>query len=477
MKKITCFIICSISILLIAQIAWAGERYQIKQTDYDKCKKLLDDPTPFFTCNENWKKWIPAEVYDKLIYEPEKMKKLWAQIVGFKAPDVVGKIATEIKPGKYTLADKEKYGFDKLMPEFYYNKFNQPGVNGPNHAGNFTEFEVVPTRQYYLSMPAAEATKNNQGKTRLDDKGYIQDETYISGYPFPRPSGPQKGWQILYNFDKNYNEMDSAIFNPRAAGVNSNFKIDHQSSGYYALVKTSGRVLPPAPWFDARAKKMKEQSILVYEALAPRDEFGNAYSLTKYTDADKANNGMVYYNMIRRIRKISASDSQDQLIGSDACYDDDSGFSQGITRSSFPFEVKILEEREYLVPALTLDGSPWFDSKEKFLYKNIKFERRPVYVLELKELDSNYIYSKRILYIDKETFSLFLTMNYDQKGRLYRTYSIFQAFLPKMGLLTWFQDMQLDFIDTHSTIEDSMGYPAPFLNRRDLSVRRLMKGK
>jgi len=237
MKKVTCCTIFSIAILLITQISWAIERYQYTLTDFNECKENLDDPQPFFTCNEQWKKWIPAEVYEKLIYEPEEMKKIWAGIVGFKAPDVVEKMAPEIKPGKYSLADKKKYPFDKLMPQLYFNKFNQPGVDGPNHAGNFTGFEVVPTRQYYYSLPVAEATQKNTGKTRLDDKGYILAETYVNGFPFPKPSGPQKAWQILYNVDKCYNDWDSYILNSMSTGVNSKFKIDYEERGYlYYLV-------------------------------------------------------------------------------------------------------------------------------------------------------------------------------------------------------------------------------------------------
>ncbi len=329
----------------------------------------------------------------------------------------------------------------------------------------------------YFSTPVAEATRMNTGKTMLDEKGYILDETFISGYPFPRPSGVHKGWQILYNFDKEYLNWDSYLSNTRGAGVNRNFKQDYKERGVLAEVKTNGRVSSPAPWFDSRAEKRGEQSVMLYNALAPRDEFGNGYSRTSYTDPDKDNNFLLYLNLIRRVRKLSASDTQDQAVGLDMCFDDDTGFDQDISRSSFPFEVKILEEREYLVPALSLDGSSWLDSKNKFLYRDLKFERRPVYVLELKELDSNYIYSKRILYIDQETFHLIFTMNYDQKGRLYRTYSLFPAFLPKMGVIAFFQDVQLDHIDIHSTFNDTMAYPAPFLNRRSMSIKQLMKAK
>jgi len=477
MKKITCFIVFFISILLISHIAWAEKRFKINHADINEYKKLFDDPRPFYTLNEQWKKMLPAEVYDSLIFEPEEMKKAWAQIVGFKAPDVVGKIVPDIKPGKYTLVDKKKYRFDDLMPELLYTKFNEPGVDGPNHAGNFTEFEIVPTQQYYFPTPVSEATMENTGKTKLSDDGYIQQDTYINGYPFPRPSGPRKAWQILYNFSKKYSDWDSYIAITRGGGVNPKFKLDYSERGYVYNLKTNARVQSPAPWFDARAERMREEILSIYEAVAPRDEFGNAISTVAYTDPDKPSNGLIYLNMIRRVRKMSASDSQDQAVGVDMCYDDSFGFSQSITRSSFPFDVKIVEEREYLVPALTLDGAPWFDSKNNFLHKGLKFERRPVYVMEITELDPNYVYSKRIILVDRETFMIILTMNYDQKGRLYRSYSMFKAFLSKMGVINAFQELMGDHIDVHSTVSDVITYPTPFLTRRDVGIKRMMKGK
>lgn len=113
----------------------------------------------------------------------------------------------EIKPGKYSYKDKEKFpGLKELMIPHHYKRFN-PG--GPPFAGNFPEITVVPTKQYYWALPIAEATKNNMGKTKLDDQGYIIDNTYVSGYPFPRPSGKFKVQQIMYNWVKRYSNGES----------------------------------------------------------------------------------------------------------------------------------------------------------------------------------------------------------------------------------------------------------------------------
>jgi len=478
MKYVICSLLSFVFVLSVFQAVGSAQTGRVTISDVESCKKLIDDPSPYFECNEHYRKWLSPEDWELLTHDPEEMKKAWAEVVGFKAPDVVGKTAPEIKPGKYTHADKGAYPFKDLMPSYYYDKFNPPGQGGPNHVGNFTEIEIIPTRQYYYPLPVTAATGKNTGKTKLDDKGYIIEETYESGLPFPRPSGDQKGWQLVYNFDKRYFDFESVLAPDQTAGVNRNFKIDRKGTGYFYKMKTKGRLsMPPHGWLDERARKLGEGMIVFYEALSPRDEYGNALSVTAYLDPEKAYNFLYYYNAIRRVRKLSDSDQQDQAVGLDACYDDTDGFAQKISPTIYPFKVNVLEEREYLLPAFTIDGSTWFDSKEKFELKNLKFERRPVYVVELKMLDSNYIYSRRVLFMDQETFQVHFTMNYDQKGRLYRTLAWVWAFIPEMGTILTFQEIMLDHIDVHSTIGNAVSIPAPYLTRRDFNIKRITARK
>ena len=101
----------------------------------------------------------------------------------------------------------------------------------------------------------------------------------------------------------------------------------------------------------------------------------------------------------------------------------------------------------------------------------MKFERRPCYVLELDQQDPNYVYSKRILYIDKETFLHYIVENYDQKGRLYRTWDHNLTFFPEMG--AWAQTWSLiairDHVDHHSTAYQPVSFPAK-LKRSDIRI-------
>jgi hypothetical protein len=93
----------------------------------------------------------PPALYEALTYDIEKMKALWSEIVEFKAPDVVGKIAPEIKPGKYTYKDvANNQQFKELIAPYLMDKIAPAGLP---FVGNLSEFEIVPTRQYSWALP------------------------------------------------------------------------------------------------------------------------------------------------------------------------------------------------------------------------------------------------------------------------------------------------------------------------------------
>ncbi len=86
-------------------------------------------------------------------------------------------------------------------------------------------------------------------------------------------------------------------------------------------------------------------------------------------------------------------------------------------------------------------------------------------MVQLTQLDKNYIYSKRTLYFDKETFNLVYAENYDRKGRLYRTGVQHQGFFPDIGLMSMFDGLQRDYVDLHSTYNRFLIIPTPGLGR------------
>ena len=89
------------------------------------------------------------------------------------------------------------------------------------------------------------------------------------------------------------------------------------------------------------------------------------------------------------------------------------------------------------------------------------------------EQDKNYVYGKRILYVDKETLLPCHMEYYDQKGRLYRTYDIEYGFIPELAHYEQFQWMGLDHVDIHSSFGNGFSYPVPWFTRSDIDLNMI----
>jgi len=485
MKNIKTCAICFFAFCITASVlpltSWAGDipgpwEYAPTWQQRFERKAPYDDPRPYLKTHGP-EQVLPAALWEKLSYDVDTMKERWAEAVGFRAQDVVGKIATEIKPGRYTYKDKEKFpGLKELMIPLHYDKYFLPG--GPPHGGNFPEFEVVPTRQYYYSLPITEATIKNMGKTRLDKDGYIIQESWVAGFPFPKPSGKFKAQQIMWNIEKRYINHGLNFINlGTMQGFTKNLVMDFDGHFEVRHITYAGRVLlPPYGWLDERAEKRGELNSYIMMFHRPRDVAGFIQLGLRFQPLDTLPQTYMYIPSLRRVRKLTATDTQDPVLGLDWITDDNEGWNQKLSPTRYSYKYELIEEREFLIPAPTWDGSEYFSS-EGLEQRGLKFERRPLYVLKLTQLDPNYVYSYRIVYIDKETFVWYHVQSYDQKGRLYRTFDLNYGFEYKMGALTWGGALNVwrDWVDLHTTLGQSYQFPAAW-ERKDISLRSLVKG-
>ena len=251
----------------------------------------------------------------------------------------------------------------------------KPGA--PPHSGNIPEFEIIPTRQLYWALPIAEATKKNLGKTKLDAKGYLIGDSWAGGVPFPKPSGPFKAQQIMYNLEKRMLawELNFYIIS-HVIGVNSSLNVDFDGGYDVKHVRLAGRTLmEPYGWFDKRAKERNEFKTFMFGFQAPRDVAGVYQQALYSNDQNTADQLMLYIPSMRRVRKMSATDTQDPVMGQDQIYDDNEGWMQKLSATRYPYKYEVLEEREYLVPAATADGAEYISSKGKE-FRNVRMERQ-----------------------------------------------------------------------------------------------------
>lgn len=479
MKKTKIFVISFLVLFLalgmMVPALWAAEEFKITAQEWVKNKRLMDDPRPYLTTTLAYKKVLPPELYSKLSYNVEEMKKLWAECVGFRSPDEVGKIAPEINPGTYSYKDKAKYpGLKELMIPMHYEFFKE---GGPPLAGSYAEIKVVPTRQYYFSPPVAKATKEGMGRVQLDNNGIIKEDTWVAGLPFPRPEGKFKANQVIYNWIKTPIWWDSQYATSVNKGFTRTLRIDQEMVADVMQIILKGRTrLEPFGWFDERAKKNGEYLQMNFFYQAPRDMYGNVIGMTSYLQTEKYDQMMIYINALRRVRLLSATDIQDAIGGADYAYVDNNGLGQKLSTTIFPYKNEIIAEREYLVPFSTWDGSEYMNAKGEIY--NLEWERRPIYVVKMTQLDKNFVYSYRIVYMDKETGTLIHVENYDQKGRLYRSTVGSRPFIPEMGMFGFGCGLARDHLDLHTSWTNGYVVPAPWLTRADISLRGLViKGK
>ena len=297
-------------------------------------------------------------------------------------------------------------------------------------------------------------------------------------YPFPRPSGKFKAQQVLNNYFMKYTtyELNFRVFG-QGHGYDKNLKKDYDSTYFLDSLRLSKRTMTsPFGFYDKRAEKNGEQKTYFNAIFSPREFRGTTFLQYYYDNAYKFTQGMLYIPSIRRVRKMSSTDTQDPINGQDLIYDDMDGFSQKLSPERYPYTYELVGEmREYLSP-VSVDGTEYIDSTDGYSVKNVRMMRRPYYAVRLTQQDPNYIYSKRLIYIDAEAFYSTHMYFYDQKGRLYRDQYVPLHFLEESGMLVanGLTMAMRDHVDLHSTIMQSYTAPA-FWKRSHFSLKNMSK--
>ena len=367
---------------------------------------------------------------------------------------------------------------------------------GEDEPGRHYDLSGPPTRNHHASIQGLEP-----GTTyhyRLQSGGRATPVTDRSPGRFTTLETPPG--QYLFSFatinDTHFGEETAGLICVGGTCLNEGFQSPWPDDPHWAftnsaVVQAINRKMPDFVIHkgDVSSEYLEEEFVAAKEVFdtlrmpyyilrGNHDRVGDpGYYITHYSDIMKDTNFLAYVNFLRRVRKLSGTDSQDQAAGQDLAFDDADGLQQMIRPDRYPYEIRVIDEREFLVPAYTFDVSDYLDSKEKFKWKGLKFERRPMWVVEMKQLDPNYLYSKRVIYFDKETLLPHLWEYYDQKGRYYRTFEELWGIVAPMGYYNAVHVNNCDWIDTHCTWTFSPAYPALWLSRKEMSLRSMMRQK
>ena len=281
---------------------------------------------------------------------------------------------------------------------------------------------------------------------RRPSRAASRSRTCWPGYPFPIP---KTGSEAIWNHLLRYNGL--GYDNPRY----ENWNVD--SAGVPTLAVDGRRELGVA---DLRPEEVRadqrQRSLLARQAAVrrpgPPQRRGAAGRSTPSIRSKQPRRAWQYLPGQRRVKLAPdlAYDTPNPGAAGAGTYDDVSVFNGAIDR----FDWKLVGKKEMYVPyssyRLTYHKTAADITKPNHLNPDfVRWELHRVWVVEATlKPDKRHIYSKRVFYLDEDSWMALASDQYDARGQLYRSSFAFQSFS---------YDVQAPFGDTFAIYDFSSG--------------------
>ena len=272
------------------------------------------------------------------------------------------------------------------------------------------------------------ATEKYSAQVKLKADGVLDEATYVAGRPFPiiDPNDAQAPIKIMYNFERTRyftDDLTARLFDAETGAIEKlpnggqNYTIErHFVIDALRILKYMGRTeaapLPALPNPQGVLAKAGE-----FPVIEPFDLKGVGGLGYRYLDASKQDDTWIYLPSLRRVRRLSSAQRSDALFGQDVDVDSYGGYAGQIPW----FNWKLLGSKamlasghnEHLPPVPCKgDGGVTFCDNWELLPK--------MWILEGTPKFAGYAYSKRIIFLDNETFFIPYTDVYDHGGQLWK---------------------------------------------------------
>jgi len=267
----------------------------------------------------------------------------------------------------------------------------------------------LPARTSYIA-----ATAKHSPSVALDS-GY-KIEHYQGGRPFPvlDLADPQAGEKAAWNFC--YRDVpDTMEMRGTMQGVNNSGTIDRTNVGRMRIRYGMYRVGDEEndPEWQAQGVRIKA----TFESLAPSDQEGNIRITTIYDNEAQAYDDLSYSPQNRRTRK-GYMNLLARMGGGryDVLAEEQPPFFFIGYLHEYNWTYK--GEHSMLVPGFLQAGHLTFSGKNNW-YPNAPWELRRVVILEATP-KGTHPYSKRVSYLDAQTYTPFCVLSYDPQGAFVR---------------------------------------------------------
>ena len=291
---------------------------------------------------------------------------------------------------------------------------------------DIVEYETVPMPEDFR-----EATEKYSSQVELSpDKSLLN---WVAGRPFPEidNNDPDAATKIMYNFERthyftetldlNFTDADTGSMR-RDANGNATYVVErHFIPEWLRVMRFQGRLKhEPKPAIEPNSDEVFNKAGL-YPLIEPFDLKGVGGVSFRYLDSKKHDDTWLYLPLLRRVRRLSTTQRSDALFGQDIDIDSYGGYAGQIPW----FNWKLLGEKPMLaslhgqrLPPQPCPGDGGMTFCEPW-------EMRPsMYIIEGKSVWPGYAFSKRIIYVDKETFMIPYSDLYDPTGELWKNVQI-----------------------------------------------------
>jgi hypothetical protein len=291
-----------------------------------------------------------------------------------------------------------------------------------------------------------EATEKYSGQVKLSADG-LTVQNYVAGQPFPNldPKDPQFVLKLMWNFDfgfvKGIDDSDLRNFDADTGtvpamgpmSVERHFLLDHLRRLFW-----TGRLyVDPKPDKPNPNGYRTQQGL--YPILEPFDLKGVGALGNRYIDSGKQDDSWLYLPSLRRVRRLSTAQRSDALFGQDTDVDSYDGYAGQIGWMDW----KLLGEKE-VVGVMHAENFPVKWATPADWAFDDKWEKRKVWIIEGVSKLPQYAYSKRVIYVDKESLAALYSDIYDRSGELWKVwvndYS-FRKTVPGTAAITYDDEM------------------------------------
>lgn len=300
-----------------------------------------------------------------------------------------------------------------------------PGVNHAIRLG--MDLSIVPYRRVFAPSAYREATEQYSDQAYVDDNNDMK--SWVAGSPFPVVdiNDPKAAPKIMYNFERgffytddlNLHLVDGETGNLNSVGEGeSEYRIEkHFLVDWARVLMFEGRLYnEPKPSIKDNPDGVLRKFGYI-PLIEPFDIKGVGSLNFRYQDRTRADDTWLYIPQIRRVRRMGAAQRSDALFGQDLDVDSFGGYAGQIPW----FDWKLLGQRPMLgsLHGVNLPGKPCTRDGGMTFCEN--WELRPnVYVIEGTPKIDGYAYSKRVVYVDKESWVILFSDLYDTGGELWK---------------------------------------------------------